>query len=129
MLPVCRFAGALRGGFQSLLENARGLIDLHSAAGRDTYIVSASPIEIINLSLNQTLGRTLVTSLTTLLVLFALLLAGGEMIRGFALALTIGIVVGTYSSIYVAANILVLMNITREDLLIPEKEGLDAEEP
>lgn len=89
----------------------------------------ASPIEIINLSLNQTLGRTLVTSLTTLLVLIALLVAGGEMIRGFALALTIGIVVGTYSSIYVAANILVLMKITREDLLIPEKEGLDTEEP
>jgi len=88
-----------------------------------------TPLEIINLSLNQTLGRTLVTSLTTLLVLLALLLAGGEMIRGFALALTIGIVVGTYSSIYVAANILVLMGISREDLLIPEKEGVDAESP
>jgi preprotein translocase subunit SecF len=82
-----------------------------------------SPLEVINRSLNQTLGRTLVTSLTTLLVLLALLIAGGETIRGFATALTIGIVVGTYSSIYVAANVLVLMNISREDLLIPEKEG------
>ncbi len=79
-------------------------------------------MDIINTSLNQTLGRTLVTSLTTLLVLLALLIAGGEMIRGFALALTIGVVVGTYSSIYVAANMLLFMNITREDLLIPEKD-------
>jgi preprotein translocase subunit SecF len=86
-------------------------------------------LEIINRSLNQTLGRTLVTSFTTLLVLLALLFAGGEMIRGFALALTIGIVVGTYSSIYVAASVLVAMNITREDLIIPEKEGVDSESP
>ena len=57
------------------------------------------------------------------LVLLALLLAGGEMIRGFALALTIGVLVGTYSSIYVAANVLLAMKITREDLLIPEKEN------
>ena len=80
-------------------------------------------IDIINKSLNQTLGRTLVTSLTTLLVLLALLLAGGEGIRGFAAALTIGVVIGTYSSIYIAANILLLMNISREDLLPPEKEN------
>ena len=89
----------------------------------------ATPLEVINRSLNQTLGRTLVTSLTTLLVLLALLVAGGETIRGFALALTIGIVVGTYSSIYVAANVLVLMNISREDLLVPEKEGEESEAP
>ena len=89
----------------------------------------ATPLEVINRSLNQTLGRTLVTSLTTLLVLVALLVAGGETIRGFALALTIGIVVGTYSSIYVAANVLVLMNISREDLLVPEKEGEESEAP
>ena len=61
--------------------------------------------------------------MTTLLVLLALLLAGGEGIRGFAAALTIGVVIGTYSSIYIAANILVLMNISREDLLPPEKEN------
>ncbi len=82
----------------------------------------ASSINIINRSLNQILGRTLVTSLTTLLVLLALLVAGGEGIRGFASALTIGVVVGTYSSIYIAANILLWMNISREDLIAPEKE-------
>ena len=81
-----------------------------------------SPIEIINQALNQTLGRTLVTSLTTLFVLLALLFAGGEVIRGFATALSIGVVIGTYSSIYVAANVLLLMNISREDLLVPEPE-------
>lgn len=81
-----------------------------------------SPINVINLSLNQTLGRTIITSLTTLLVLLALLIFGGELIYLFALALTIGVVVGTYSSIYVAANILLAMNISREDLLPPEVE-------
>ncbi len=81
-----------------------------------------TPLEVINQSLNQTLGRTLVTSMTTLFVLLALLFAGGEVIRGFALALAIGVVVGTYSSIYVSANILLVMNITREDLLVPERE-------
>jgi preprotein translocase subunit SecF len=90
-------------------------------------IRKATPVEVINRSLNQILGRTLITSLTTLLVLVALLIAGGETIRGFATALTIGVVVGTYSSIYVTASVLVAMNITREDLLLPEKEG-EAEE-
>ena len=85
-------------------------------------IRKGSPIDVINTSLNQILGRTLVTSLTTLFVLLALLIAGGEGIRGFAAALTIGVVVGTYSSIYVAGNVLVLMNISREDLVVPEKE-------
>lgn len=85
-------------------------------------IRKGSPVEIINTSLNQTLGRTLVTSLTTLFVLLALLIAGGEGIRGFAAALTIGVLVGTYSSVYVASNVLLGMNISREDLLVPEKE-------
>jgi len=81
-----------------------------------------TPIEIINTALNQTLGRTLVTSLTTLFVLLALLFAGGEVIRGFATALSIGVVIGTCSSIYVAANVLLVMNLSREDLLVPESE-------
>ena len=81
-----------------------------------------TPAEIINYSLNQTLGRTLVTSLTTLLVLGALLFAGGEQISGFATALSIGVVVGTYSSIYVAANVLLTMGISKQDLALPEKE-------
>ena len=63
--------------------------------------------DLIDTSLNQTLGRTLMTSTTTLLVLLALFFLGGELIRGFSLALTIGVVVGTYSSIYVASNMLV----------------------
>ncbi len=91
-------------------------------------IRKGASIDIINQSLNQTLGRTLVTSLTTLFVLLALLFAGGEGIRGFASALTIGVVVGTYSSIFVAANVLLLLNIQREDLLVPEKEARGEEE-
>lgn len=87
-----------------------------------------TPVEIINEALNQTLGRTLVTSLTTLFVLLALLFAGGEVIRGFATALSIGVVIGTYSSIYVAANVLLVMNISREDLLVPEPEQQDSED-
>ena len=87
-----------------------------------------SSVEIVNISLNQTLGRTLITSFTTLLVLFALLLLGGELISGFAKALIAGVVVGTYSSIYVAANTLLLLKLNREDLLVPVKEGADIEE-
>ena len=83
------------------------------------------PVDVIDESLNQTLGRTLITSATTLLVLTALLLMGGELIRGFAIALIIGVVIGTYSSIYVAANVLLLMNLSREDLMVPVKEGAD----
>ncbi len=86
-----------------------------------------SPEEIINTSLNQTLGRTLITSFTTLLVLFALLVLGGELISGFAKALIIGVVVGTYSSIYVAANTLLALKLDREDLLVPVKEGAELE--
>lgn len=82
-----------------------------------------SPEEVINISLTETFGRTIVTSLTTLLVLLALLFAGGEMISGFAKALSIGVVVGTYSSIYVAANFMLALGISKEDLMVPEKEG------
>ncbi len=87
-----------------------------------------SPFDVINRSLTQTLGRTVVTSLTTLMVLLALLFLGGENIYYFALALSIGIVVGTYSSIYVSANILLVMEITREDLLPPEVDDSDLDE-
>ncbi len=78
--------------------------------------------EIINISLNQTLSRTLVTSLTTLLVLLALYLFGGEMINGFAKALLIGVMVGTYSSIYVAGNAILALGVSRDDLVVPVKE-------
>jgi len=80
------------------------------------------PLKVINDSINQTLSRTLATSMTTLLVLLALLFLGGELIHNFALALTIGVAVGTYSSIYVVTVTLLLMNISRDDLMVPEKE-------
>jgi len=83
------------------------------------------PDEIVNKSINQTLSRTLITSLTTLLVLFALFFFGGDMIRGFSQALIIGVLVGTYSSIYVVANMLLGLSITQDDLAIPEPEGAE----
>jgi preprotein translocase subunit SecF len=85
-----------------------------------------SPSEIINISLTQTLDRTLMTSFTTLLVLIALAVFGGEMIRGFAVSLLVGITVGTYSSIYVAANLLIMLGICKEDLMPPPKEENEA---
>jgi preprotein translocase subunit SecF len=86
------------------------------------------PVEVIDISLTETLGRTLVTSLTTLLVLAALALFGGEMINNFAIALIVGVIIGTYSSIYVAANALLMLGVSKEDLLIPVKEGADQED-
>ena len=86
------------------------------------------PMQMIDLSLNQTLGRTIVTSLTTLLVLFALFIFGGEMIKGFSLALILGVMVGTYSSIYVVANMLMSLTLIQEDLAIPEPEGAEFDE-
>ena len=80
------------------------------------------PLRVLNDSINQTLSRTLATSVTTLLVLLALLSLGGELIHNFALALTIGVAVGTYSSIYVVTLALLTMGISRDDLLVPEKE-------
>ena len=82
-------------------------------------------VEVINRSLNQMLGRTLITSLTTLLVLFALLILGGDFIHNFAIALICGVIVGTYSSIYVLCNNLILMNLSFEDLAIKKSETYD----
>lgn len=87
-----------------------------------------TPEEMVNVSLNQTLGRTLITSFTTLLVLVSILLIGGEATQGFAIALIIGVVIGTYSSIYIASNIIIMMNVTREDLMIPVKEGAELDD-
>ena len=91
-------------------------------------IRKTDPVEMVNISINQTLSRTLMTSMTTLIVLLALYFLGGEVIEAFALALIIGIVVGTYSSIYVASAGALAMGISRADLLVPEKndEELDA---
>ncbi len=80
------------------------------------------PLRVLNDSINQTLSRTLATSVTTLLVLLALLSLGGELIHNFALALTVGVAVGTYSSIYVVTLALLMMGISRDDLLVPEKD-------
>jgi preprotein translocase subunit SecF len=87
-----------------------------------------SPQDVVNRSVNETLSRTLMTSLTTLLVLFALFIFGGEIIHVFALTLIVGVVVGTYSSIYVASSSLLVLGVSKFDLLVVEKEGanLDA---
>lgn len=80
---------------------------------------NVDPVGMVNLSLNQVLGRTIITGLTTLLVLVVLYFFGGESLKNFALALIIGIIVGTYSSIYVASNLVLAMNITKQDLMPP----------
>jgi preprotein translocase subunit SecF len=77
---------------------------------------------IVNDALNQTLSRTIMTSITTLLVLIALFFLGGEIINGFALALIIGVGIGTYSSIFVASSVILSMGITKEHMLPSEKE-------
>ena len=84
-----------------------------------------SPIEIMNISINQTLSRTIMTSVLTLFVVVALFLYGGETIHGFALALIIGIVIGTYSSIYVAGALAVVMGLDRKDFLSTQRKDLD----
>ncbi len=83
---------------------------------------------VINKSLTQTLGRTLVTSLTTLLVLISLFLFGGELIHNFSIALIVGVFIGTYSSIYVASNMLLVLGLQREDLVPSEKEDAEINE-
>jgi len=84
--------------------------------------------EVINTSIHQTISRTINTSGTTLVVLIALYVFGGEAINKFALALIIGVVVGTYSSIYVSANLLLALGVSREDLILPIKEGAVGQE-
>jgi preprotein translocase subunit SecF len=81
--------------------------------------------EIMNLSVNQTLSRTVMSSGLTLLVVMSLFIFGGEMLRGFSLALIIGIVIGTYSSIYVAGSLAILMGLEKQHLLPPEKRYID----
>ena len=87
------------------------------------------PTEIVNRSLNETLSRTLVTSLTTILVLLALFFLGGEIIHGFALALLVGSFIGTYSSIYVASTTILLLGVSKADLMPVKKEGVVDDRP
>ena len=78
---------------------------------------------IVNRALNDTLSRTLMTSATTLLVVTSLFFFGGEVIHAFSIALMLGIVVGTYSSVYIASNTILSMGVSKADLMPPEKEG------
>lgn len=124
-------------GIEFNLNTLAAILAIIGYSLNDTIVVSdrirenfrrmrkGTPIEMVNVSLNQTLSRTLITSFTTLLVLFSVLLIGGETTQGFAIALIIGVVIGTYSSIYIASNVILYMNVTREDLMIPVKEGAD----
>jgi preprotein translocase subunit SecF len=86
----------------------------------------STPVQVVNNSVNQTLARTLMTSGTTLLVLIALFIFGGEIIHAFAFTLIVGVVVGTYSSIYVASSALLQLGVSKFDLLQVEKEGAEA---
>jgi preprotein translocase subunit SecF len=86
-------------------------------------MLKLSPIQVIDRSLNETLSRTIMTGLTTLLVLVALFIFGGEIIHAFAFTLIVGIIVGTYSSIYVASAALLLLGVSKHDLVQVEKEG------
>ena len=83
------------------------------------------PVDVFNISLNQTLSRTLMTSFTTLLVLLSLFFLGGEIIHGFAMALIFGVLIGTYSSIYIASPVTLALGIKKEDLMPVKKEGED----
>lgn len=85
-----------------------------------------SPVDVANTSVNQTLSRTLITGITTLLVLIALLLLGGESVATFSIALIVGVVVGTYSSIYVASAAALLLNVSQQDLIPVKVEEVDS---
>jgi preprotein translocase subunit SecF len=82
----------------------------------------AEPVEVVNISINQTMARTIVTGVTTLLVLFALLIFGGEIMFGFAVALIVGVLIGTYSSIYIASGLLLMLGVSKADLMPPKRE-------
>jgi preprotein translocase subunit SecF len=83
------------------------------------------PLEVVNISLNQTLSRTIITSLTTLLVLAALFFVGGQIIHSFSAALIVGVLIGTYSSIYIASPVTLALGVSKQDLMPVEKEGAD----
>ena len=93
------------------------------------HIRKKTSLEVVNISIDQTISRTLMTSFTTLLVLLSLFFLGGEVIHAFASALIIGVLVGTYSSIYVATTTALVLGISRSDLLLPDKEGEEMARP
>lgn len=94
---------------------------------RENFVTmrTGTPAEVMNDSIAQTLSRTVITSGTTLLVLLSLFFLGGKIIHGFSLALLVGVIVGTYSSIFVASLAVLKLGLTREDLMPVEKEGAD----
>lgn len=124
-------------GIEFDLKALAGLLAVIGYSLNDTIVVfdrvrenfikirRATPLEIMNISINQTLSRTIMTSLLTLFVVVALFLYGGETIHGFALALIIGIVIGTYSSIYVAGALAVVMGLDRKDFLPSQRKEID----
>ncbi|WED42052.1 protein translocase subunit SecF [Legionella cardiaca] len=124
-------------GIEFDLKALAGLLAVIGYSLNDTIVVfdrvrenfvkirRATPLEIMNISINQTLSRTIMTSLLTLFVVVALFVYGGETIRGFSLALIIGIIVGTYSSIYVAGALAVAMGLDRKDFLPSQRKEID----
>jgi preprotein translocase subunit SecF len=124
-------------GIEFDLKALAGLLAVIGYSLNDTIVVfdrvrenfiklrRATPLEIMNISINQTLSRTIMTSLLTLFVVLALYVYGGETIHGFSLALIIGIIVGTYSSIYVAGALAVVMGLNKKDFLPSQRKGLD----
>jgi preprotein translocase subunit SecF len=125
-------------GIEFDLKALAGLLAVIGYSLNDTIVVfdrvrenfiklrRATPLEIMNASINQTLSRTIMTSSLTLFVVVALFVYGGETIRGFALALIIGIVIGTYSSIYVAGALAVGMGLDKKDFLPKVRKEDDA---
>lgn len=124
-------------GIEFDLKSLAGLLAVIGYSLNDTIVVfdrvrenfikirRATPLEIMNISINQTLSRTIMTSVLTLFVVVALFVYGGEAIHGFALALIIGIVVGTYSSIYVAGALAVVMGLSKKDFLPTQRKEID----
>ena len=124
-------------GIEFDLKALAGLLAVIGYSLNDTIVVfdrvrenfikirRSTPIEIMNISINQTLSRTIMTSVLTLFVVVALFVYGGETIHGFSLALIIGIVVGTYSSIYVAGALAVVMGLDRKDFLPAQRKEMD----
>lgn len=124
-------------GIEFDLKALAGLLAVIGYSLNDTIVVfdrvrenfiklrRSSPVEIMNISINQTLSRTIMTSVLTLCVVVALFVYGGETIRGFALALIIGIVIGTYSSIYVAGSLAVAMGLDKKDFMPTQRREIE----
>ncbi|MDP3267769.1 MAG: protein translocase subunit SecF [Legionella sp.] len=124
-------------GIEFDLKALAGLLAVIGYSLNDTIVVfdrvrenfvkirRSSPMEIMNISINQTLSRTIMTSVLTLFVVVSLFVYGGETIHGFSLALIIGIVIGTYSSIYVAGALAVVMGLDRKDFMPAQRKELD----